>query len=289
MYTIFTDTDCDITPEIAKEYGYKLISMPYVIGDKTIFPYKDFEKFNPKEFYDILRGGVLPKTCAINQEEYKEYFEPEFKNGNDILYVHFSGSMSGTFTSMKLAVDELLEKYPERKFYTIDTKAITVLSYVIVREIGQMYKEGKTVEELLKWAEENVDRYAVYFYADDLKFFARSGRVSNFAGFMGNAIGLHPIIHISQEGQMVSIAKAIGRKKALAKIIEYVDTLQDDIKSHRVVIANTDFDAGVEIIEKALNEKFGDDLNYEIIDVNPTAGSHCGPNCIGVCFHAIHR
>ena len=181
MLVFFTDTDCDITPKIAEEYGFKLISMPYLINEKETKPYEDFEKFDSKTFYDSLRNGILPKTCAISPAKYIEYFEPHFKEGNDILYVHFSKAMSGTFNSMNIALEELQEKYPERKFYTIDTKAITALSYLIIKEIGKLYKEGKTIEELLSWAKENVDKYAIYFYADDLKFFKLSGRVSNFS------------------------------------------------------------------------------------------------------------
>ena len=147
MLVFFTDTDCDITPDIAKEYGFELISMPYFVNEKEINPYVDWQDFNSKEFYDMLRGGVIPKTSAISPSKYIEYFEPHFKAGNDIIYVHFSKNMSGTFNAMNLALEELYEKYPERKFYSIDTKAITALSYLIIKEIGKLYKEGKTALE----------------------------------------------------------------------------------------------------------------------------------------------
>ena len=77
MYQLFTDTDTDITPEVAEEYGYKLISMPYVVDGKEIYPYVDFAKFDYKAYYDSLRGGVLPPTCALSPQQYKEYFELE--------------------------------------------------------------------------------------------------------------------------------------------------------------------------------------------------------------------
>ena len=88
---------------------------------------------------------------------------------------------------------------------------------------------------------------------------------------------------------MVSIDKAIGRKKALAKILEYVDKLQDDIQNTHIIIGHTDFMAGVELITKMLKDKYGENLDIEVVDVNPTAGSHCGPDCVGVCFHAKQR
>lgn len=289
MFQLFTDTDTDITPEIAKKYDYKLISMPYSINGKEVYPYEDFNQFDYKTFYNTLRKGALPKTFGLSPEKYEEYFEPTLKEGKDILYVHFSSAMSGTFNAMKLAWENLSKKYPERKLYTIDTLGITICSYNIVCEIGDMVKNGANVDNILEWSKNEIDKFAVYFYADNLKFFAHSGRVSNFSATMGNLIGIRPIINMNAEGIMNSVAKARGRHNALNALVDYVTQLQDDLKSHRIIIGHTDaYDLAVELKE-SLMAKFGKDLNIEIISVNPTAGSHCGPDTIGVCFHAIHR
>ena len=290
MYQLFTDTDTDITPEVAKSYGYKLISMPYSTSDgKDVYPYEDFEKFDYSAFYTMLREGELPKTYALSPEKYIEYFEPTLKEGKDILYVHFSAAMSGTFNAMRLAWQELSEKYPDRKLYTIDTKGITICSYNIVREIGDMAKNGATIDEIMAWSEREVDKFAVYFFADDLKFFSRSGRVSGLAAAMGGILGIRPIITMNSDGVMASISKVKGRRNAIKKVLEYVDSLQEDIQGHRVIIGHADaYDLAVEV-ERSLKEVYGEDLNTEIVVVNPTAGSHCGPDTIGVCFHAVHR
>ena len=289
MLVFFTDSDCDITPDIAKEYGFELISMPYFVNDKEIKPYVDWQDFNSKEFYDMLRGGVIPKTSAISPSKYIEYFEPHFKAGNDIIYVHFSKNMSGTFNAMNLALEELYEKYPERKFYSIDTKAITALSYLIIKEIGKLYKEGKTALELIKWAETEVQKYAIYFYVDDLTFFRQSGRVSGLAGVFGNLLNIHPIIHINSDGIMTNITKARGKNNTINKIIEMIDEIQDNIASHKIIVAHSDaYDIAL-LVKNKLIEKYGEGLDIEFVVVNPTAGSHCGPNCVGVAFHAKHR
>lgn len=289
MVVLFTDTDTDINLEVAEYYGYKLISMPYIVEGKEIKPYEDFKVFNSKEFYDMLRAGTIPSTCAINPEVYKAYFEEEFAKGNDILYVHFSKAMSGTFNAMNIALEELLEKYPERKFYTIDTKAITILSYNIVRSVGDMYKEGKSVEEILEWANKEVDHFAQYFFADDLKFFRRSGRISNFSGIMGNLIGVKPIIYMDNDGMMTNISKERGRKNALNKLVDYVLELGDEVEKHRVIIGHSDAYELALKLKDMLQEKFNNKLDIEIVVVNPTAGSHCGPDAVGVSFHCKHR
>ena len=289
MYTLFTDTDTDITPEIAKRYGYKLISMPYTIEGQEVYPYVDFDKFDYHAFYNRLRKGVIPTTSALSPVNYIDYFEPEFKKGLDVLYVHFSAAMSGTFNALRLALEELKEKYPERTVHCIDTKGITLGSYNICLSIGELYKAGKSIEEIKQWAEEEVDKYAVYFYADDLKFFGKSGRVSGFAAFMGNIIGLKPIIFMDSDGVMKTKAKCRGRAQSLNKLLDYVDELQEDMREHRVIIAHADCEDIANELADLFRKRFGDDIKLEFDVVNPTAGSHCGPNTIGISFHAKHR
>ena len=288
MLVIFTDTDTDLTPKKAKEFGYHMISMPYSIDSETTYPYEDFEDFDAHAFYDKLRAGALPNTSAIAEQRYKDYFEPYFAQGDDILYVHFSRAMTATFENMDKAVEELKQKYPGRKFYTVDTKGITIGSLNIVEEIGDLYQQGKTAEEILEWAKTEVDKFAVYFFADDLKFFKHSGRVSGLAGTMGTLLGIRPIIYMNEEGKMVSVGKEKGKAKAVARLVSYVEQLGDEIDKHRVILAHTDAPELVEDLKTRLQEKFGD-LNFELVDVNPTAGSHCGPNTVGVSFHAKRR
>lgn len=289
MLVLFTDTDTDLTPKTAEEFGYHLISMPYSIEGETVYPYEDFDEFDAHAFYDKLRGGVLPNTSAISEQRYIDYFEPVLKNGDDILYVHFSRAMTATFDNMDKALAQLKEKYPDRTVYTIDTKGITLNALGVVLEVGDLYKAGKSVEEILAWAETGVDKIACYFFADDLKFFRHSGRVSGLAGTMGTLLGIRPIIYMSEEGKMVSVGKEKGRVKAVERLVTYVEQLGEDVKDHRVLIGSADAPELAEEVSAMLKKRFGDDLNIVYAEVNPTAGSHCGPNTVGVCFHAKRR
>lgn len=289
MLQLFTDTDTDITPELAAKYGYRLISMPFSIDGETYYPYETEATFDFHRFYDRLRGGVLPTTSAIPKERYLEYFEPVFARGDDILYVHFSAAMTMTFDNMKQAVEELREKYPARKFFAVDTKAITTLSLNIVLEIGELYLAGKTAGEIVAWAEKEVDHFAILFFADDLKFFRRSGRVGGLAATMGTLIGIRPIIHMNEEGKMVSIGKERGRLAAMERLLSGVKEYGKDLKSHRVLIGHTDAPELAEELAGMLRAEFGEDLPIMVCPANPTAGSHCGPNGVGVSFYAEHR
>jgi DegV family protein with EDD domain len=288
MLKIYTDTDTDFTPELAAEYGYQLISMPYSIDAKTTYPYVDFKTFDGHAFYDVLRGGVLPTTSAISKEQYMNYFIRDFAAGNEILYVHFSRAMTNTFDAMDQAIKQLRKQFPQARFEEIDTKGITTISYAIVREVGDLVKAGKTLDEILEWAKTEVDKFAMYFFADDLKFFRRSGRVSGLAATMGTLIGVRPLIHMSQEGKMVSVGTAKGRQNAIQYLVDKVGELGDEIEKHRICIGHTDAPEIAHTVGEMIEAKYGkQDIVY--VYVNPTAGSHCGPNGVGVCFHAKHR
>ena len=289
MTVLFTDTDTDFTPVEAARYGYRLISMPYCVNDEVIYPYESFDVFDSKAFYDSLRKGTLPTTSALSPEAYKRYFEPVFAAGDDIFYVHFSAAMTATFASMDQALAELKEKYPERKFWQVDTKGITICSYNIVKEIGEMFVAGKTPEEIIAWADVEVDKFATYFYADNLTFFRKSGRVSGLTAAMGNMIGIRPIITMNSEGKMVNVGMARGRENAIAALLAKVDELGENLKDHTIVVGQSDAREVAERIIAELREKYGEDLRIDLVTVNPTAGSHCGPDGVGICFHAVHR
>ena len=289
MYKLFFDSDCDVTLEVAKKYNATLISMPYALNGEEVSPYKDWKVFDAHTFYDALRkGDANPTTSALNEREYIEYFEPVLKEGKDILYVHFSRQMSATFNSCDAAIKTLLAQYPERRIQLIDTKAISISALLTCIRIGELVNEGKSIDEIVAVSEDIIMTSSVYFYADNLKFFARSGRVSGFSAFMGGMIGVKPIIYMSSEGKMVSIDSAIGRRKALDKILGYVEKKQDDFKKYPVLIANADSLALVDEFVAKLKEKFGE-FEYTVVDVNPTAGCHCGPDVIGIAFHGKER
>ena len=197
--------------------------------------------------------------------------------------------MSATFGFMNMALAELKEKYPERKFYEIDTKAITISSLSMVLEISEMVKAGKSVDEVLKWAETEVDKFATYFYANDLKFFRKSGRVGGLAAIFGGAIGIRPIIYMGDDGKMTNIGKEIGKEKSIDRLVNYVAELGDNIKDHRIILAHCDCPEDIEKIVAKLEAKFGKLDNIMLSPVNPTSGAHCGPGAVGISFHAIHR
>ena len=289
MLKIFIDSDSDFTLEHAKMWDATMISMPYNFKGKEVLPYVDFEKFDAKGYYSTLRKGIIPTTQALNPDDYKKYFEPVFAAGDDIFYIHFSAEMSGTFNSMRIALEDLKEKYPERKFYEVDTKGITIISYIIVKSIVERFNKGDDINEIVEWANKEVYRFACYFFADDLKFFGKSGRVSGIAAFMGGIIGIRPILTMGADGKMAPVGKVKGRRNAILKLADYVQELGEDLDKYTMVVAHADAMELVDELTAELYKRLGKNISFEILDINPTAGAHCGPNTIGIAFRAKHR
>jgi DegV family protein with EDD domain len=262
--------------------------MPFTIDGVTTYPYEDADGFDFAPFYEKLRSGVVPSTSGIGIEKYTSYFEPAFADGDDILYVHFSRAMSGSFEAMDAAVEALQAKYPARRFYTVDTRMITIGSLAIARDVAKLVKAGKTADEVLEWAKTEIDHYAVYFFADDLRFFRHSGRVSGLAGIMGTLLGVRPIINMNAEGKMGAVGKEKGRVRALERLISYMDELGNDIGSHEIIVGHADAAELANELVEMIRAEYGD-VDIDVVNVNPTIGSHCGPDSVGVCFRSVRR
>jgi len=286
MSIIFSDTGCDIPTEIANQYDIKIIHIPFSLGDKEYF-----ENCNLpiKEFYDQLRQGVSVSTSSLNPNLYCEIFEPYLKQGQDIIYVHFSGQMSGTFNQLTKAIKELQEKYPNRQIDAIDTCNISAGGGLLAWEVAKKNTDGMPHQEIVKWATQNKSNYSCYFYVDDLKHLKRGGRISATTAFVGAVLNIKPMLHCAKCGQLRIINKAMGKKKALNDLLEYAKLNGKNIKEHPIVILHADAeDQALELKDMFIKE-FGSDIKIYLDWVGTTVGTHCGPGTIGLFFHGPQR
>lgn len=291
MWKLFVDLDEDFKPSEAKEHNLGFISMPVIIDGVPTLPYIEGElkDYEPHAFFERLRGGLVPKTSGLSPEQYRKHFEPYAKEGTAVLYAHFSEAMSGTFNAMRIAVDDLKKEFPTWRFEEVDTLAITGLSKAIIEEALPLYEKGASLDEVKKAIEDARQHFAITLFADDLKFFKASGRVSGISAFLGGALGIKPIISIDKDGYMKPVGKVAGKKKAFMTIIEDIEKKGDDIANHPFLIIHSDISKELlEYLRGLIVKHFGDIKAEEII-VSPVGGSHAGPDCLGIAFHAKHR
>ncbi len=157
-----------------------------------------------KEFFDAMRKGAAPVTSLLPTAAYEEYFEPVFAAGRDILFVAFSSQLSGTIQNIYAAREELLQRYPERRMIVVDTLSISLPQSILVLKAHELYRQGKTMDEVAAWLEENKSRSQAFFTVDDLTYLRRGGRISAVAATVGTMLDLKPIITEGKNGKLLS-------------------------------------------------------------------------------------
>lgn len=277
----FTDTDCEMLYTDAEELGMNVIGMPYTINNQE-YVYDFGKNTNIDQFYADMRKGAVAITSALNTQNYIDYFEPVFASGKDILYVHFSSKLSGTFEHMKIALDELLKKYPERKITCFDTENICGGAGIQAIEACKLHNSGASDEEVVKFLTELKDKMAVYFYVDSLQYLKRGGRISAVSAVFGTMLNIKPILSI-KDGKLEKLTTVKGVKKAIDFMVDkFKEEYMNDDKFEVWVLDADNKKTGDELAEKI--RQTGMKMNLRRFFVGPVIGAHAGPGTCGVIF-----
>lgn len=286
MSTMIFDSNGELWYTRTEELGLDYISMPYYIDGQEYF-YDLGKATDFRKFYDLVRAGNIPKTQALNPEDYKKFLTPYFERGEDILYISFSHRLSGTFQSLELALRELKESYPDRRCTVFDTNSISLGAGIQVEEAAKLRAKGASDEEILDFLKTFTDRVCVYFVVDDLMHLKRGGRCSGLAAVAGTVLGLKPMLSVGADGGLTVLSKIAGRKKAIRTLAEkVVEELTDESCSVYVVDADCP-EEGDRLRDLILEKRPNAHVVRQI--VGPVIGSHCGPGTLGVIFAGDHR
>ena len=200
-YIIFTDSCCDISPELLAQWGVPYANMTFSFdGEEKEYISTDISN---KEFYDRMRHGAHARTAAINAATFADAFTPILESGKDILYIAFSSGLSTTFNSAHMAVEELKDAYPERKILIVDTLAASAGGGLMVYMALNKKSEGVSLEENAAYIESLVPQHCIWFTVDDLEYLKRGGRVSPLVAFAGGVLGIKPVLQMVAERRLL--------------------------------------------------------------------------------------
>ena len=280
-YVFMTDSDSDLPFHLKEKYDIPVVYMPYALDGKEYFDDLG-QMLDHKSYYDMMRNGATPVTSALNEEAYLEYFEPVLKE-KDLLFIAFSSKLSCTLQAVYSAQKKLLEKYPERKFIVVDTLRISGPMTLLVLKAHEMYRAGRSIEEVAAWLEENKLRAQAFFIVDDLKYLKRGGRISATAATVGTMLDLKPIISEAPDGTLTANDKIRGRKKAIAFIVDKMLEYAPDPKESPIIVLNADSIEDAQRTKTLVEQKLpGAEVMIE--NVGPVIGAHAGPGTIALCF-----
>ncbi len=285
-YIIFTDSACDIKPELLRDWGVEYSSLTFRFdGDPTEYKNDDIDS---SEFYARMRAGGVAKTAAVNVESFARCFEPILADGNDILYLGFSSGLSTTFNSARLAAEQLSGKYPDRKIIAIDTLCASAGEGMVVYLAVEKKKSGACIEENAEYIKALLPKLCHWFTVDDLVYLKRGGRVSPAAAFFGNALGIKPVMHVDDEGHLIPVTKVRGRRNAIMELANRYGELAEEPGKSPVFVSHGDCLKDIEELQKILVDRYGAKLDI-ITDVGTVIGAHSGPGTIALFFVGKQR
>ncbi len=286
---------CCSTADLSKahfgERDINYICFHYELDGKE---YKDDlgESMSFEDFYRAMQNGADTKTSQVNAAEYEEYFEGFLKEGQDILHVSLSSGISGSYNSANIAKDMLQEKYPDRKIYVVDSLGASSGYGLLMDKLADLRDEGKSIDEVYTWVNENKLRLHHWFFSSDLTFFIKGGRVSKTSGLVAGVLSICPLLNMDHLGKLIPRTKVRTKHKVIEAIVkkmeEYAENGLD--YSGKCYISHSachdDAKAVADLVEKRFPNLDGKVL---INDIGTTIGSHTGPGTVALFFWGDRR
>jgi len=284
-YRIITDSACDLPVDLLESMDVTKVSLSVLFrGENRTDSVDD----GIKAFYDGLRAGSIATTSAVNPEGWKTVIEPAFHSGDDVLVLAFSSGLSTTYQSAVIAAQELMEQYPDRKAYVVDTLCASLGEGLLVHYACRKRDEGLSLEDLRDWVEDNKLHLCHWFTVDDLMFLKRGGRVSAATALVGTMLQIKPVLHVDDEGHLINVAKARGRKAAIDALAGKAAELGEGFNNETMFISHGDCAEDAEYLARVLKEKLGV-KHVHINHVGAVIGSHAGPGVLALFFLGKHR
>ena len=284
-YKIITDSCCDFPVEMYRQLDvdYVPLSLDFR-GQVTL----DRNDDSLKELYDGMRAGEAAKTSAANPDTWAGMMEPHLKNGLDVLVLAFSSGLSTTYQSAVIAATDLAEQYPDRTIRVVDTLSASLGQGLLVWHVCQQRDKGATLEEAAQWAEDNKLHLCHWFTVDDLMHLKRGGRIGAATAVVGTMLQIKPVLHVDDEGHLVNVSKARGRKASIEALAKKVSELGANYDNSTVFLSHGDCREEAELLVSILKEKHGVKEVF-ISYVGSVIGSHAGPGTLALFFLGDHR
>lgn len=284
-FEIITDSGCDLPEQMQRKLNIKMVRLTLNFRGQERQDSVDDEIVT---LYDALRGGEVAKTAAINPQTWAQAMEPTLQQGKDVLVLAFSSGLSTTYQSAMIAAEELLEKYPQRKIRVVDTRAASLGQGLLVWYACGKRDEGMDLEQVTQWVEENKFHLCHWFTVDDLMYLKRGGRVSAATAIVGTMLGIKPVLHMDDEGHLINMSKARGRKASIQALAEKMGQLGLKGENRTVFICHGDCLEDAQYLESLVRQKYGVEEVF-IGYTGAVIGSHSGPGTLALFFLGENR
>ena len=245
-----------------------------------------------EDFYAAMQNGADTKTSQVNVGEFEEYFETFLRDGKDVIHVCLSSGISGTYNSANIAKDTLMEKYPDRKIYIVDSLGASSGFGLLVDKLADLRDAGMNIDEVYAWAIENRLKVQTWFFSTDLTFYVKGGRISKTSGFVGNLLNICPLLNMDGEGKLIPRQKIRTKRKVIQAIVEQMEQYAENGFDYndKCYISHSACPEDAKTVATMIEERFPK-LNGKVLinDIGTTIGSHTGPGTVALFFWGAMR
>ena len=276
-YQIFTDSSSDLTTEMRKEHNIDYFRMAFTVDGSLYDADLDYQEYSAEQLYEWIKTKNV-KTSLITVQEFHDRMIPYLEKGYDILYLACTMVLSGSLNVFRLAVEDLQEKYPDRKMIGVDTHRAGMVEGMIVMDAASLQKQGKSMEEVIEFVEKERLKYNLCGTLETLTYLKKAGRVSGAAAFFGNLFAVKPIIIADTLGHNYVVSKAKGSKNAYLALFDIIKDAAEG-QEHPVIYVGQGM---AQETAAYFKKRFEEELGATVIEywVGPIIGISCGPGVI---------
>lgn len=278
MYQVLTDSECDLPFETLQASDVDAICFHTKIGDQDLI--NDFGKsYKIDDFYQQIQSGAMPTTTQVNVGEYYEFFKTYVEKKVPIVYVGFSGGLSGSMSSAHQAREMLIEEFPDADIRIVDTLAASGGEGLLVLQAIRLQKSGATLDKFVQWFDDNKLRLQSWFTVDNLNYLYHGGRISRTSAALGTLLKVKPILNVDVNGKLEMVSKTRTRKKSLIELADKIlEAIVSDPDQPILITTSGDYDAAKVVKDHIIKQVSTADV--QIYPIGMTISSHTGFGCV---------
>lgn len=287
-FSIITDSCANLLNAQIKDFDVKVVPLTYSINGTEYLGYVEGEEFDYKGYYDLLRAKEHVKTSLASYERVEAALKDELDKGNDVLYLAFSSALSGSCQVVRNCIEDIKDSYPERKIILVDTLQASMGQGLMVKYAVGKRNAGVSLEDTAAWLEENKLNFVALFTVDDLFFLKRGGRLSGTVAVVGTILNIKPLLHVDNEGRLVSTGTIRGRAKSIDALIARMGETGIDLCNQDIFMVHGDCIEEAEAAAKKIKELYkvkSVTINY----VDQVISSHSGPGTLAIFYMGNER
>ena len=287
-YVIMTDSCCDLSAEMAAELELEVLPLSLEMSGKTYRNWLDGRDIPFADFYARVRAGETATTSAVSVGDYEEHMRPILESGKDILCICFSSALSATYQSACIAAEGLREEFPDAKILVVDSLSASMGQGLLVYLCVMEKRRGADVEALRDYAEATRGKVCHWFTVDDLNHLKRGGRINAATAMFGTMLSIKPVLHVDDQGRLIAVSKARGRKASLLELVDRMAKTAVDPAGQTVFISHGDCEEDARFVADTIRSRFGT-TDIRINYVGPVIGNHSGPGTMALFFLGTQR